>query len=190
MQTSSKRKAKSKKFSPFKSPALNPSNAMSFVPMNISHIPFPRRTGGKRPVDKIMINVSKSSVDATQVATTLVTATFPCTVVGLRWDFSCFIDGGTGPASFGWAIIILRDGFTQKTISLTDGSTFYAPEQDCIVFGRGINQQIDIGSGKHYNGSTKSMRKLMGGDKLMFICVGVATNTSSFAGVIQFFCKT
>ncbi len=151
---------------------------------------FPRRTGAKRPVDKVMINISKTGVDATQVTTTLVTATFPCTVVGLRWDISLIVDAGSAPGDYAWAIIILRDGFTQKTISLSDGGTFYAPEQDCIVFARGINQQVDIGSGKHYNGSTKSMRKLMGGDKLIFLAVGVATQTTRIAGVIQFFCKT
>jgi len=151
---------------------------------------FSRRTGSKRPVDKLLINVLKTGVDGTQVTTTLVTATFPCTVVGLRWDISCIPNAGTGIASYAWAIIILRDGVTVSTMAISDGATLYAPEQDVMAFGRGGHPSAAFAQLQHYNGSTKTMRKLMGGDKLMFIYIGEATNTSTVEGCIQFFCKT
>ncbi len=157
-------------------------NPMSFV--------VGRQTSRKRPIDKVMIVVAKPTVGTTQVSTTLLTATFPCTIVGLRWDLSVFVDGGTTPGIYGWAIVIVRQGITVSTISTGDGNTFFAPEQDVMAYGKGANQQIDIGTGRHYNGSTKSMRKMMGGDTLLFLAIGQDTQTSVFNGCIQFFCKT
>ena len=182
-----KRKRNFNKFTPFKSPALNPTNPMQ--PMILSNH-FARTTSRKRPVDKILVNVVKGAIDATQVTTTLLTATFPCTIVGLRWDLSFIVDGGTAPGQYAGCIVIIRDGITASQMALGDGATLYAPEQDVMSYFSGVNQQIDIGSGAHYNGSTKTMRKLMGGDKLVFIAKGQATNTTTIAGTIQFFCKT
>ncbi len=191
MQESSKRQIRIHPLNPKKQKF----RAINFTPMTSPMILSSSRTNGrvfasKRPIDKALINVFKSGVDGTQVTTTLVTATFPCTVVGLRWDLSMLTDGGTTPGSYGWAIVIVRDGVTVSTISLTDGGTFFAPEQDVMAYGSGVLQQIDIGSGHHYNGSTKTMRKLMGGDKLLFLFIGVATQTTLVRGTIQFFCKS
>ncbi len=147
-----------------------------------------RTTGSRRPVDKQLTSIFKDGVDGTQVATTLVTVTFPCTIVGLRWDIVAAQDAGTGLATGSWAIVVLRDGVTQPTIALSDASQFYNPEQDVMSFGQWA---IDNNTHTVQNiGSTKTMRKMMGGDKLVFIAVGVATNTSAIRGVIQFFCKT
>ena len=49
-------------------------------------------SAAKRPIDKNLKYVKKTGVAATQVSTTLFTATFPCTVVGLRWSISCYQD--------------------------------------------------------------------------------------------------
>jgi len=147
-----------------------------------------RTTGGRRPVDKNLIAIAQTAIDATDQSTTLVTATFPCTIVGLRWDFSIIQTAGTGICTYYWAIVILRDGLTLPTLAISDGSTFYNPEQDVMAFGA---TTIDNNTQtKQYMGSTKTMRKMMGGDKLIFISKGVATNTSRVDGVIQFFCKT
>ena len=151
---------------------------------------FVRTSSRKRPVDKILVNVFKTGVNATQVSTTLLTATFPCTVVGLRWDLSFLVDVGTSPGQYAVVIVILREGITASALALGDGATLYAPEQDVMAYFSGVNQQVDIGSGKYYNGSTKIMRKLMGGDKLVFLIKGQATFTTICTGTIQFFCKT
>ncbi len=149
-----------------------------------------RTTGSRRPVDKALINVLKNGVTATQVSTQLVSATFPCTIVGLRWDLSFATDAGTSQGDYQWAIIILRDGVTVSTMNSSDAGTLYAPEQDVMAFGRGLTLGSGIGSVAHYMGDTKTMRKLMGGDKLLFIMLGEATNTQACRGCIQFFCKT
>ena len=182
-----KRKRNFKKFVPFKSLALSPPNPMQ--PMVLSNH-FGRTTSRKRPVDKVLVNIVKGAMDGTQVSTTLLTATFPCTIVGLRWDLSFITDAGAAPGQYAGCIVIIRDGITASALALGDGSTLYAPEQDVMSYFSGVNQQTDIGSGAHYNGSTKTMRKLMGGDKLIFIAKGQATNTTTIAGTIQFFCKT
>lgn len=147
-----------------------------------------RTTGSRRPVDKNLVSINHLAVDATQQNTTLVTVTFPCTIVGIRWDISVIQQAGNGHSDYGWCINVLRDGGTQKVMSLTSGSTFFAPESDCLAFGSGTID--DNNQGNVYNGATKTMRKMMGGDKLIFSSKGIATNTSTLVGVIQFFCKT
>ncbi len=142
----------------------------------------------KRPTDKKIIVISKATVNATDETTVLITATFPCTIQGLRWGVTVVQDGGTGNANFWWAIVILRDGLTQPTIVSSDGGTFYSPEQDCIVWETGI---IDNNvHGMHFAGTTKSMRKLAGGDEIKFLVKGSATNTIKLIAVVQFFCKS
>ncbi len=148
------------------------------------------RTGGrvKRPVDKALINITKAAIAGSQVSTTLFTATFPCTIVGLRWHITMLQDAGTGATFDNWAIIILRDGQTADTLSTSDGATLYNPEQDVLTFGV---MQIDNNTTTVSNvGETKTMRKMQGGDKLEWIAIGVATNTHTIRGTVQFFCKT
>ncbi len=143
-----------------------------------------------RSIDKKVVTVLKPAQDGTQSSTTLVTATFPCTIVGLRWDLTFASGAGTGNASFGWAIVLNKDGLTEDTLATSDRATYYNPEENLIVYGRGTNCPFDKGgSTTRYDGSTKSMRKLQGGDKLMFITIGEATNTTEVQGAIQFFCK-
>jgi len=142
----------------------------------------------KRPTDKKLVVVTLDNIAATQVQTVLVTATFPCTIVGLRWNLTFTQSAGTGATRTGWGIVVVRDGNTATAISFTDGADFYTPEQDMLTFGTNtIDNNTETG---HTEGSTKSMRKLMGGDQLIFIALNVATQTVNLFGVVQFFCKT
>ncbi len=143
----------------------------------------------KRPIDKQLIVVDKDTVDATQVSTTLITATFPCTITGLRWEISHDRSAGTGTANFWWAIILVKDGNSANTMAISDASTFYEPEQNVLAFGLGALEDEGPDS-MLSSGNTKTMRKLMGGDQLLFITRGIATNTTNVNGVIQFFCKS
>ena len=157
-------------------------------PMMISHPRQFVRTSGKRPVDKIMISVSKAAVDSTQVSTVLLLVTFPCTIVGIRWSGTVNQDAGTGTAQYNWAIVVLRQGVTVSTMASGDGNTFFTPETNCLVFANGaIDNNVEAA---RFDGSTKTMRKMQGGDQLLFLSRGSATNTSSFNFTVQFFCKT
>lgn len=154
-------------------------------------VPFQRTTGSRCPIDKLLIGVLKAGVDANQVTTTLVTVTFPCTIVGLRWSLGVIQDAGTGQGDHMWAIVLVRDGQAAGNLSVADAANLYTPEQNVMAFGVGNSTLgTTVNSKQHYEGSTKTMRKMMGGDLLVFVCQGVATNTSSFTGCIQFFCKT
>lgn len=73
-------------------------------------------------------------------------------------------------------------------MSLSDAATFYAPEQNVMAFGHGLPQTGS--NGVKFEGSTKTMRKMRGGDLLQIVAVAEATNLLEFFGAVQFFCKT
>ncbi len=145
----------------------------------------------RRPVDKKIITINKATVGGSGFSTDLFTATFPCTIQGLRVDLNIFQDAGTTSGVYAWVIIILRQGIVASTVNTGDAATLYQPEQDVLMFGSGGGNQ----NGGPFNNAyrqmtTKTMRKFMGGDKLVFIGIGENTNTSQFTGAVQYFCKT
>ncbi len=144
----------------------------------------------RRPIDKDLIVVQKT-ITAAQQTTTLKTTTFPCTVVGIRWELmaTCIV---AGQSTLTWAIVLVKDGEAANTMSITDAATFYAPEQNVLAFGVANFAGTTIGdvTPATWQGSTKTMRKLMGGDVLQLLVDGTFATQGSFLGVIQFFCKS
>ncbi len=130
------------------------------------------------------------NVSATQLQTDLITATFPCTITGLRWDLSCLSEHNAVD-NIAWAIVIIKQGNTASQIGLGDSGSFYNPETDCLAFGLKALDADAQGSGYSHSwtGSTKTMRKLMGGDKLAIIMKGSVGAVKNVFGCIQFFCK-
>ncbi len=144
----------------------------------------------KRPIDKQIINVAQT-VDASQAQTTLFTFTFPGTVTGLMVDLSFIQDAGTGTGAYSWVIVALREGTTLSTISLTNAGSLYQPEQNVMMWGRGTSiRSTGDNAVRNYSQRTKTMRKMMGGDTLVFASLGEATNTHFLNGAVQFFIKT
>jgi len=107
-------------------------------------------------------------------------------MVGLRWNITTFQDGGSAHAEHIWAIVYLRQGETIDALTYTNGVTLYEPEQNCLVWAFGANLPTTI---TPYSGSTKTMRKMMVGDKIVFVSKGSTTNTTQFHGAIQLFQK-
>ncbi len=145
-----------------------------------------------RPIDK-EIKVVNKSITASQQATTLKTTTFPCTVVGLRWNISASTILTSSTSLLYWAIIVVRDGLAASTISTSDAADFYTPEQNVLAYGISAFPDADAGAGsviQNWSGSSKTMRKLKGGDLLQFIVIGTAASQGGCDGVIQFFCKS
>lgn len=143
---------------------------------------------GKRPIDKALISVSHSAVDAVQKSTILATTSNPCTITGLRWFLNIAQTGGSAVSQGGWAIVVVRDGNQANTLNRGNGATFYAPEQDVLTFGSWV---IDNNTETaNFVGDTKTMRKMLIGDRLIFIVLGVATQTADVKGIVQFFCKS
>lgn len=142
-----------------------------------------------RPVDKQLV-VVQNLILATQVSQVLHTSTFPCTITGLRWDLEVASDHAAKDR-LGWAIVIVKDGLSASALSFTGGSDFYTPEQNVLAFGTcALNANTTGDGSEHYSGSTKTMRKLMGGDQLVFIANGAVAANKELFGVVQFFCKT
>ena len=141
-----------------------------------------------RPIDKDIIIVNQSGVTATQVAPVIKTAAFPCTMTGLRWDLNFHQDAGTGLCIFQWAIVFLGEAQTVDALSLVASATLYEPEQDVLTWGIGSIQTSN--ETKDWRGTTKTMRKMKVGDRLVFLLRGIATETVAVLGAVQFFCKT
>lgn len=146
----------------------------------------------KRPVGKNVINVVKATVSTTQLSTTLFTTTYPATITGLRWMIGAnsIIAADT---TVQWAIVKVNQGLSASNLGASDGGSYYLPEQNMITWGtaflRGSTDQQGPGS-VLFEGETKSMRKLQGGDTLQFIVVSSVANSLSLAGAVQFFTKS
>ncbi len=154
-----------------------------------------------RPIDKQIISIALTT-DGSNQTTVLFPATFPATVVGLRWDinsrFNTFDEQATEENHIGWAIVVVPQGEVANNIGLADGSTFYAPEQNVMAAGiQTLGQTLVSAVGltaantEVSEGSTKAMRKLRGGDQLVYIQkANLATSKLDVFGLIQFFLKT
>lgn len=150
------------------------------------------QTVAKRPIDKSLLAVN-STANTSQTALALTTATFPCTVTGLRWDLNYLHTITTGNATVFWSIVVVHDGLSPSTMSTSNGGDMYTPEQDVLAFGVLCGADADAGTGNIQAksiGNTKTMRKLKAGDSLQLLVLSSAANSGSFIGAIQFFCKS
>ncbi len=148
--------------------------------------------GSRRPVDKELIFVAQTATTS-NVATTLKTTTFPCTIVGLRWSLQFLSALSTSDSTVSWIIVLVKDGNTANTISQSNGADMYTPEQNVMAFGQITVRDNDVGTGPAIMsavGNTKTMRKMMQGDVLQFVTISSQVNSCTIRGTVQFFCKT
>lgn len=95
-----------------------------------------------------------------------------------------------------WAIVIVRDGDVSPVITFSNGGDFLNPEQNVLAYGLLFGDTATLDTrGPTWSmteGSTKTMRKMKGGDKILFmhICTGGFAISGSIIGVIQFFVKS
>ncbi len=149
--------------------------------------------GSRRPTAKELIFVAQVATTA-NVETTLKNTTFPCTIVGLRWDFVVQAVSTAGIGVISWIIVIVKDGNTANTIAQANGADMYTPEQNVMAFGTVGSLDTDATTGGpkqvHVQGSTKTMRKMQGGDLLKFISISTLATSANINGCVQFFCKS
>ncbi len=141
----------------------------------------------RRNVDKVMTAVNHTGITATQVSSTILVSAFPSTITGIRWDLAFDQTAGTGASHMNWAIVLVKEGENADTMVRTDDTTFYQPESNCLVYGFQIIRNGTTTG--HASGSTKTMRKVMIGDEILFLFAGSTTNHASVVGVIQLFQK-
>lgn len=90
-----------------------------------------------------------------------------------------------------WAVQVVREGVTTPIIALSDGGPFLKPEGNVLTFGiHSLGIQDDGQPSVSDIGHTKSMRKMQGGDKLIFSAKSTAAGVVQLTGVVQFFCKS
>jgi len=150
---------------------------------------FSRRA--TRPIDKEIIGIN-TLVNSTVGVLSLRTATFPGTVVGLRWNFTVRNVSQVADQFVRWAIVLLKEGEVQGNLSSGNGGAFYQPEQNVMAFGSVTVLSATSASDRVYIfiSSTKSMRKMMGGDQIVFLFQGTNDGASDCQGQIQHFYKT
>lgn len=146
----------------------------------------PYRRAAKRPMEKKIVTVSHAVTSGGQVSTTLMTATYPFTLTGLRWDLSAIEDTNGGGVA--WAIVVVREGASADTLSVADGAALYQPESNVVAAGV-FEVPASTTNIVRLEGSTKAMRKMQGGDTLQFLTLGSAAPTADLRGTIQFFAK-
>ncbi len=139
-----------------------------------------------RPIDKTITTIQQF-LNATQDQTVITNPTFPSTMTGLRWNLTFSQSAGTSLAQYQWAIVFLAQDETIDTLAFGDNLRFYTPEKNCLVWGYGTI--FNMTQTNHVDGSTKTMRKLMVGDRIIFIALGIATNTVQVDGAVQLFLK-
>ncbi len=148
--------------------------------------------GSRRPTDKELIYVAQTCTTS-NTTTTLKTATFPCTIVGLRWNLAFKGVIATSASTINWIIVLVHDGNSANTISQSNGADMYTPENDVMAFGTVMVNETDQGVGPmiaHVQGQTKTMRKMQQGDLLQFISLSSVSVSAKVDGVVQFFCKS
>ncbi len=158
---------------------------------------FAGRAGAARPIDKDLIFIELNDVNATQQRTELFAATTACTILGIRW--SLFVEGDAGSVGldhdFEWIIVKRNDGEgNENNMNRTNAASFYQPEQDVLAFYVGTSHASASAttglSVESLQGTTKTMRKMKVGDRIIFSIRGMATETVRIRGVVQLFCKT
>lgn len=153
----------------------------------VSNFVIPRT---KRPINKELIAVNSALSSAAQINVTLYTATYPCTITGLRWGLDVKNVVASDVAGV-WIIYVVRQGQTVVGISDTTASTVYSPEEEVMAWGTYNLCDRSIGSEAvaTFEGSTKTMRKLQGGDKLGISATCSDIDGALLYGIVQFFNK-
>jgi len=147
---------------------------------------YPRKN---RKINKELIYIDHPITNTTQVASVLINITYPCTLVGLRWDllYSC---SSTSDVVVTWCIVKVPDTTSASTMSQTDETSFYRPENDVLTFGitGATSNDGNRGPGlEHVTGSIKTKRKMQVNDDLTFLTKAANTSVSTLRGIIQFF---
>lgn len=144
-----------------------------------------------RPIQKELVVINNTATTST---TTAVMTTFAQagTVVGLRWSISDLSAINTS-TQVAWCIMVLRESVANPVMSLGSGADLVNPVQDVLAFGVGHTAATLGNAGPmvhNWEGSTKTMRKVQGGDKLVFLQISNGVSSDNFLAAVQYFIKT
>lgn len=158
----------------------------------------------KRPIGKNLKSATIAYSYATQLNLDLYTCTYPATITGLRWTIGVRNNGATAAQGL-WIIYRLKEGQGAFGISVNASiGNLTTPEQEVLATGLLVTSDSNVsgqgGTGPCTDkvmGETKSMRKLMGGDKIVFSFLGTHNASSGnqpatgvVSVLVQFFDKS
>ena len=142
--------------------------------------------GPKRPIDKTLVTVAHTA-NTVQQSTTLYLATTAVTFSGGVVRGSIAILPTSLTVTIGWAIVYSRQGFNPNTISITNATDFYDPEQDVICSGivsaSGGASTTEVVSFPIVE-KIRTMRKMKEGDSIIFLAIASTTNSSAVIRVV------
>ena len=149
----------------------------------------------RRPIDKTIFTLN-NTFTTSNVTDSVVTATFPCTITGIRWDLWIVGEFAAATAESQrilGCLCLVKEGTTISGPDFTDSNDTWTPEGNVLVQYAGVVRAQDSSNGAdpiHITGETKTMRKLQAGDLFRHIINGqVASATTRIFGTIQVFCK-
>lgn len=124
----------------------------------------------------------KQLATTTQLNTLLYTATEPVNLAFLN-PAQVAVHNYVGATSFGWAIVIVRDGQSIGTLQIDDGDDFYSPVSHLLSYGGGyLYHAGPIAENNPDHGDREDNRlKLWSGDKLYF-CSLCSTTVAAYVG--------
>ena len=97
------------------------------------------------------------------------------------------INKGTNAGNFALALVVVRDGFTPLTMSITNNVELYEADRDILWSFAG--QTASGMTPTTVPLDTKGMRKLQKGDTLYFIGLGNSSDIADYVGVLNMFFK-
>lgn len=145
-----------------------------------------------RPINKEIVGIVNTASSAAQSEQQVWITTYPATIVGIRWEMSAISNIPSTNTSW-WALVVVREGDTPNIAGLGPGTTLYKPEQDVMtwdIMTLASNTSTAGPVTHHQSGSTKTMRRLQGGDKIVFITDADQVNATLYKGFFQFFIKS
>ena len=145
------------------------------------------RPHAPRPLNKDLTYFTFSQ-GTTQTDTTFHVAVAPCTVTGLRLTFA-LVNNAANLNILKYAVLRLRENLPFPTLASTSLVNFIMPESEVMLQGV-ISCGNAVGDTPGYDTTyhTKSMRKLMEGDRVVLVTDANAA-TIIVEGTMQFFLK-
>lgn len=143
----------------------------------------------KRPIDKRLKAFGGDLTTTAQDSNIVYAASYPGTVTGLRWEISAINNNTAAANNITWAIVVNRDGLAPPTLGFN--GDFYTPEENVLAFGQQVIHAKGTGDSKGvWQGNTKTMRKLQGGDEILLLVRTSVNASMTYVGLVQMFVKT
>ena len=141
---------------------------------------FPRR---KRNASKFIDSSTVALSANTQNSQLVYTATYPCTVAGIRLVGS-FVPSTVTTAACTVAFVIVREGFSPQTLAFT--GSMYTPEEDVLAWFTGYATLTTANDADYFNYDvySKVKRRMQVGDRLYILTL--SSNATVNLSTVQF----